>query len=102
MPAASAAQRASFTLGLAAIVVASDWPVHDLAEHYLYSVHMLQHMLLTLVAPPLLLLGTPTWLARRLLRPPLLFRVVRAVGRPVPGTLQFTVVPLLRHWPLWV
>jgi cytochrome c oxidase assembly factor CtaG len=26
--------------------------VHDLAEGYLYSVHMAQHLLFTLVAPP--------------------------------------------------
>ena len=101
-PPASALQRASFGAGLAVILVASDWPVHDLAEHYLYSVHMFQHMLFTLVAPPLLLLGTPAWMARRLLRPPGLFRAVRAVGRPVPGIIQFNVVLVVSHWPVWV
>src|SRR6266478_4872002 len=62
-------QRGAFVAGLLTIWVASDWPVHDLAENYLYSVHMVQHMLLTLVAPPLLLIGTPAPLARRLLQP---------------------------------
>ena len=37
--------------------------MHDLAEGYLYSVHMVQHLTLTMVAAPLLLLGTPAWLA---------------------------------------
>ena len=29
----------------------ADWPIHDLAERYLYSMHMAQHLLFTLVAP---------------------------------------------------
>ena len=65
----------------------SDWPVHDLAEGYLYSVHMAQHLTLTLVVAPLLLLGTPAWLARRLLSPPGLLKIVRALSRPVPGAV---------------
>ena len=44
--------------------LASDWPVHDIAEEYLYSAHMIQHLLLTFVVPPLFLLATPEWLAR--------------------------------------
>src|SRR6478752_1577459 len=43
---------------------ASDWPVHDIGENYLYSVHMLQHMALSYFLPPLALLATPTWFAR--------------------------------------
>ena len=38
--------------------------VHDIGEEYLYSAHMVQHLLLTFVVPPLFLLATPTWLAR--------------------------------------
>ena len=26
---------------------ASDWPIHDIGETYLYSAHMLQHMMLS-------------------------------------------------------
>ena len=43
---------------------ASDWPIHDLGENYLYSVHMLQHMMLSYFLPPLALLATPEWLLR--------------------------------------
>ena len=90
-----------FVAGLAAIFVASDWPVHDLAEGYLYSVHMVQHMLITLVAAPLLLLGTPAWLLRRLL-PGRLLRIVRQMARPVPNLVQFNAILILSHWPFWV
>ena len=37
--------------------LASDWPLHDVAEGYLYSAHMVQHLLLTLVVALLLLAG---------------------------------------------
>ena len=43
---------------------ASDWPIHDIGEEYLYSVHMLQHMMLSYFLPPLVLLATPEWLLR--------------------------------------
>ena len=43
--------------------------MHDISEEYLYSVHMVQHLLITLVVPPLLLLATPEWLARRVVDP---------------------------------
>ena len=39
-------------------------PLHDLAERYLLSAHMVQHLLLTYVVAPLLLAGTPVWLLR--------------------------------------
>jgi putative membrane protein len=95
-------QLVAFGAGLATIWVASDWPVHDLAENYLYSVHMVQHLLLTLVATPLLLLGTPAWLARRLLSPQWLLRVVKGLSRPVPNLVQANLILVLSHWPIVV
>ena len=46
--------------GVALLWFASDWPMHDIAEEYLFSVHMTQHMLLTFVVPPVFLLATPS------------------------------------------
>jgi putative membrane protein len=51
-------------------------PLHDLSDYYLFSAHMVQHLLLTLVVPPLLLLGMPGWMADGLLAP--LVRLGRA------------------------
>ena len=62
----------------------SDWPVHDIAEQSLYSVHMAQHMAITLVAPPLLLAGTPRWLAE-VLHPKARAAVCPCHMRPDPG-----------------
>ena len=49
---------AAFIAGLATIVVALDSPIDELAEKLLWA-HMLQHVLLLLVAPPLLALARP-------------------------------------------
>ncbi len=98
-PVATRGQLWAFGLGMAIMWIASDWPAHDLAEGYLYSVHMAQHMTLTLTVAPLLLLGTPGWLARRLLSPPGLLKIVRTFSRPVPALFQANLVLVLSHWP---
>jgi putative membrane protein len=49
---------ASFAAGLAAILLALDSPIDDLADELLW-VHMVQHILLLMVAPPLLALARP-------------------------------------------
>jgi putative membrane protein len=84
------------------MLLGSDWPIHDLAEGYMYSVHMVQHLLFTMVVAPLVLLGTPGWLARWLLRPRWLFGSVRWMSRFVPALVLFNVVVVLVHWPAMV
>ena len=101
-PAATRRQIVSFSAGVATLFVASTWPVHDLAERYLYSVHMVQHLLMTLIAAPLILLGTPTWLARTILSKGKTLPIVRTMSRPVPNLIQANLVLVLSHWPLIV
>lgn len=98
-PVARRGQVVAFSAGVAVLFVASYWPVHDLAERYLYSVHMVQHMLFTLGAAALLLMGTPAWLARRLLAPTWLLGTVRSLSKPLVALIQFNVVIVLSHWP---
>jgi putative membrane protein len=95
-------QLTCFYAGLGVMWLASDWPVHDLAEGYLYSVHMVQHLLFTLVVALLLLAGTPAWMARNLLGSGKRLAAVRALSRPVTGLIQFNVVLVLSHWPVVV
>ena len=98
-PPASRSQVVCFLIGLATLWVASDWPIHELSEERLFSVHMVQHLLMSLVAPPLLLVGTPGWLLRALLRPRWLLVAVRALSRPFPALLLFNGFIALSHWP---
>jgi putative membrane protein len=84
----SRGQIACFYSGLAVLWVAVDWPIHDLAEQ-LYSVHMVQHTLMALVAAPLLIVGTPGWMLRRVLEATRLMPVARVVTRPLVALALF-------------
>jgi putative membrane protein len=88
-----------FSVGMACLWLGADWPVHDLAEGYLYSVHMAQHLLFTLVAPPLLIAGMPAWMWRDILRPRWLFLVFRFLTRPIVALILFNGLLLFTHWP---
>jgi putative membrane protein len=91
-----------FVLGLAAMWIASDWPIHDIAERYNFSVHMVQHLILSMVVAPLLLLGLPAWLLRRILAPRRLFSTVRTLARFIPALIVFNLVLVFTHWPVIV
>ncbi|HWH34133.1 MAG TPA: cytochrome c oxidase assembly protein [Acidimicrobiales bacterium] len=92
-------QVAWLVAALATLWVAADWPVHDLGEEYLYSAHMVQHLLLSLVVPPMALLATPAWLARLLVGSGRGYRVLRRLARPVTATLIFNGMVVFTHWP---
>jgi putative membrane protein len=88
-----------FSLGVLVLWIGADWPIHDLAERYLYSMHMVQHLLFTLVAPPFLLAGMPAWLLRRMLRPRPIERLFRFFTRPLVALILFNSALLFTHWP---
>jgi putative membrane protein len=96
----------AFLSALGAVFVTVNGPLHDLSERSLVSAHMVQHLLLTLVIPPLLLSGTPGWLVRPALAIPRVARVGRRLTRPVLALSIFSVVftswhvPALYEWAL--
>jgi putative membrane protein len=100
--AATRRQRLYFTAGALVLWVAAEWPVHDVAERYLYSVHMAQHMAFQLVAPPLLILGTPGWLMRAILKPKPVFVLARFLTRALPALVTVNLVAAMSHTPVWV
>jgi putative membrane protein len=92
-------RRYRFLGGVAALLFGAGWPVHDLAESYLYSMHMVQHMLFTFVAAPLLLTGMPPWMWRTLLRPAPLRAAWGLLTRPLVALVVANGVLLFTHWP---
>lgn len=96
---------AGFAAGLAALSLAILGPVEALAEER-FSWHMVQHLLLTMVAAPLLLLGRPVTLARRAGPGPagrIVVRVLRsrattALGHPIVAWALFAVVLWASHF----
>jgi putative membrane protein len=88
---------ASFCGGLLVLLLALNGPMHDLSDYYLFSAHMVQHLLLTLLLPPLLIAGTPGWLLQPLLRSPLLRTVARVLTQPVVAAVLYTVTIAVWH-----
>lgn len=85
-----------FSLGLFVLYLSEGTPLHILGENYLLSAHMLQHVVIAMVVAPLLLLGTPGWMARPLLR---LGPLARASTRPVVAFFIFNLVYFIWHLP---
>ncbi|MEO7457760.1 MAG: cytochrome c oxidase assembly protein [Gemmatimonadaceae bacterium] len=92
-------QRVTFFAALLLIFLSLNGWLHDLSDTYLFSAHMVQHLLLTLVAPPMLIMGTPGWM----LRPTLAWPVVGPAARWVTGAARcfmiFSVVLAIWHLP---
>jgi putative membrane protein len=84
-----------FGLGLVTLWVALETPIDTISDYYLDSVHMLQHVLLGFVAPPLMLLGLSPGMVARLIRAPGL----RAITEPVPAQIVAGVVMIGWHVP---
>ena len=92
-------QITAFSLGVLIFFLADNGPMHELSENFLFSAHMSQHVLLTLVVPPLLLMGTPPWLLRPLLKFASVERVGRFLTHPVVAFALFNLVFALWHLP---
>jgi putative membrane protein len=90
---------ASFVGALVVLFLALNGPLHNLSDTYLFSAHMAQHLLLTLVFPPLLLYGTPAHVIRPLLRPRWVMAVGRVVTRPLAAALAFSGPIVIWHVP---
>ncbi len=88
-----------FVGGILILWLATDWPMHDIAEEYLYTVHMVQHMCLTYFMPPLVILATPEWFVRTLVGEGRAYRALRFMTFPVLAGLLFNVGIMVSHIP---
>ncbi len=95
-------QATCFATGLISMWLVTSWPLHDLAENYLFSAHMSQHLVLMFITPPLLLIGTPGWLVRAALGHGAMFRIVRWVTRALPAFVIGTGMLVLVHAPPFI
>jgi putative membrane protein len=90
-----------FLAGVVVLLLALDSPLDTLADTYLFSAHMAQHLLLLLVVPPLLLAGTPASLLEPAWQAARVRALARALGRPVVawtlgvGTIWVWHIPAL-------
>ncbi|SVA47327.1 uncharacterized protein METZ01_LOCUS100181 [marine metagenome] len=93
-------QTIMFTVGTFIIFLSLTSPLHILSDHYLFSAHMLQHVLITLISPPLLILGTPGWLASKLFQPQWSAMVFKRVFHPLGAIVIFNMIFSIWHLPV--
>ncbi|MGQ0815590.1 MAG: cytochrome c oxidase assembly protein [Gemmatimonadota bacterium] len=94
-------QPISFVTGVVVLLLSLNGPLHELGDLYLFSAHMVQHLLITLVMPPLLLAGCPDWLLRVLIRRTVGFGVARALTQPLIAFAIYNAVLVGWHMPLF-
>lgn len=88
-----------FLSGLWLLYLAFGTPIDWLSDNYLFSVHMVQHLLETLVMVPLLIAGCPDWLLRPLLRWRPTEAALRFLTHPVIALILFNVAFAIFHLP---
>ncbi len=89
----------AFVTAMALLWIVTDWPIHDISEEYLYSVHMFQHMILSYFVPPLALLATPEWLFRAVIGEGKAYRFVQRLSKPIVAGVLFNGVVMVTHIP---
>lgn len=89
-----------FSAGLIGMWLVSDWPVHDIAEDRLYSVHMAQHLAISLMIPAAFVLATPRWLLELVIQPQSwAWRWLGKASRPLVAGIVFNGFTALLHLP---
>lgn len=95
-------QITAFTVGALLLWIVSDWPIHDISEEYLYSVHMFQHMVYAYFVPPLMLIATPLWLYDLIFAGARARRIINFLTKPVIAGVLFNGVVMVTHIPQMV
>jgi putative membrane protein len=85
-----AGRRRLFMAGLMVLAISVSWPIDTIGDGYLFSIHMLQYLLMSFVSAPLLVAGTPGWMLTTLTQP--IDPLVRRLARPVVAVALFNVV----------
>ncbi len=91
-------QQIAFHLGTLAGLIALVSPLDELGDEYLFSAHMVQHLLLMFITAPLWLIGTPGWLIDGII-PKRLTKSVKWLASPASAFAAFILVIWFWHIP---
>lgn len=89
-----------FYVALILVYLTVGSPLDQIGEQFLFSAHMIQHMLLVYTIPFLVFAGLPSWLIDAPLRKPAIRKTVRFLGHPAVGGAAFTLVYTIWHVPM--
>jgi putative membrane protein len=98
-PQATRMQQVGFVGGTLLLFLSLNGPLHDLSDNYLFSAHMIQHLIITLIVPPLWLMGLPEWSLRPVLRHRAVRATLRALTGPLVAYAAYNVVFIGWHFP---
>jgi cytochrome c oxidase assembly factor CtaG len=96
----SLSKAVAFQLGVILMFLSLFSALDELGDSYLFSAHMLQHLILTMVGPPLMLIGTPGWLIQPLLRNRVILNIGKILTHPAIAFTLFNADLWLWHAPL--
>ena len=88
--------------GVLLLWAAFDWPLGPLGASYLASAHMVQFLLVGLIAPALLLLGLPAAFFEALRERPRAMAILSDLTHPLPALVIYNVMMTVTHWPVVV
>ena len=92
-------KQVAFHLGTLAGLIALVSPLDKLGDEYLFSAHMIQHLLLMFFTAPLWLIGTPGWMIDRII-PKGLIKFIKWFASPMSAFATFVAVMWLWHVPV--
>ena len=87
--------------GLFILWLFTDWPIHDIGEQYLFWVHSLEHLVLALVTPPLLLMGMHSAQKKIISIKPFI-NLLKITSHPLVAFILFNTIMVGMHWSLVV
>lgn len=97
---------ANYLASLVVVLFALQGPLHELADKYLFSAHMVQHLLITLFFPIFFIRGIPPWMWKPVTARPALVAFGRMITNPSVafllsmGTLYLWHVPAMYDWQM--
>ena len=74
-------------------------PLHELSDKYLFSAHMIQHVLLTLIVPPLMIAGIPGWVFKPIMKIKSFAWILRLLTNPIVTFSAFNLTFSFWHFP---
>ncbi len=95
----STGQRVMFILGVLFGAIALLPPLDDWSSHFLLSAHMYQHLILMMLAVPLMIAGTPPWIVSKLIKRGPIQPIMYALTRPVVSFVIGNLIIVVWHLP---
>jgi putative membrane protein len=92
-------QQMAFWMGILVLAISLTGPLDAYAKGFSFSAYIFQQMILIFIAPPLLLLGLPGWMARPVMMNRFIEPFARRLTRPLIAFLTFSMFFALLHYP---